>query len=133
MATRRAFPGTVSSMEPGLSSPGTSPRRGRSALWLGKYGLLRPRKQQSQEFRAAFAVDDPVDLVGAEPALKGDHRLLLIGNIIAEPLEREQEARVGPIRVDEVARRTWQSEPAPGQRFPRKQFAGVLLARGRDV
>jgi hypothetical protein len=38
----------------------------------------------------------PVDQVGPETPLEGDHRLLRVGHVIAEPLEREQEAGVGP-------------------------------------
>src|SRR6266481_2500109 len=67
--------------------------------------LLRPRQEQREQLRAALAVDDPVDEIGAEAALEGDHRLLLVGHVIAEALEREEEAGVGPIRVDQVAGR----------------------------
>src|SRR5438874_2720179 len=74
--------------------------------------LLRPRQQQSEELGPALAVDDSVDQVGAEAALEGDHRFLLVRHVIAEPLEREEESGVGPIRVDEVAGRARQSEPA---------------------
>ncbi len=81
----------------------------------------------------AFAVDDPVDQVGPEAALEGDHRLLRVGDVIAEALEREQEAGVGPERVDEVARRARQRQAALGQRLPREQLARVFLARRRDV
>src|SRR5438309_855829 len=72
---------------------------------------LRPRQQQSEQFRAAFAVDDAVDEVGAKPPLEGDHRLLLVGNVIAEAFEREQETGIGPIGVDQVAGRAGQGEP----------------------
>ncbi len=95
--------------------------------------LLRPRQQQREQFGPAFAVDDPVDQVGPEAALEGDHRLLLVGDVIAEALEREQEAGVGPVRVDQVARRARQREPALGQRVPREQLARVFLARRGDV
>src|SRR4051812_26168478 len=103
-------------MEPGLSSPETSPRRGRPALWLMQYGLLRPRQQQGEQLGAAFAVDDPVDQVGPEAALEGDHGLLRLGNVIAEPLEGEQEPGVRPIRIDQVAGGARQSEAALRER-----------------
>ena len=57
----------------------------------------------------------------------------VVGHVIAEALEREQEAGIGPIRVDQVARRARQRQPALGQRVPRKQLARILLARRRDV
>ena len=94
---------------------------------------MGPRQQQGEQFGAAFAVDDPVDEVRAEAPLESDHRLLLIGHIIAEPLEREQEAGVGPIRIDEVARRAWQRQAALGQRVPGKELAGIFLPRRRDI
>src|SRR4051794_17321844 len=115
-------------MEPGLSSPGTSPRRGRPALWLRKYGLLRPGQQESEQLGPAFAVDDPVDHIGAKAALEGDHRLLRLGHVVTEALKRQQEAGVGPEGVDQVARRARQRQAALGQRLPREQLAGVLLA-----
>jgi hypothetical protein len=89
--------------------------------------------KSSEQLGPAFAVDDAVDQVGAEAALEGDHRLLRVGHVIAEALEREQEAGVGPVRVDQVARRARQREPALGQRAPREQLARILLARRGDV
>ena len=86
-----------------------------------------------EQLGAAFAVDDAVDQVGAEAALEGDHRLWRVGHVIAEPLEREQEAGVGPERVDEVAPGARQRQPAPGQRLPREELARILLARRGDV
>ena len=68
---------------------------------------LRPGQQQREQLGATFTVDDPVDQVRPEPPLEGNHRLLRVGDVIAEPLEREEEAGVGPLRVDEVARGTW--------------------------
>src|SRR4051794_19706569 len=105
-------------MEPGLSSPGTSPRRGRPALWRGRYGLLRARKQQSEQLGAAFAVDDPVDEVGSEATLERDHRFLRVSHVITKALKGEQEAGVGPVRIDEVARRARKRQPALGERVP---------------
>src|SRR5688572_8844812 len=57
---------------------------------------LRARQQQSEQLGAAFAVDDAVDAIGAEAALEGDHGLFFVGHVIAEALEREQEAGIGP-------------------------------------
>ena len=88
---------------------------------------------KAQQFGPAFAVDDAVDEVGAEAALEGDHRLLRVGHVIAEPLEREQEAGVGPERVDQVAPGARQRQPPPSQSFPREQLARILLARRRDI
>ena len=98
-----------------------------------RLGSLRSRQQQREQLGPAFAVDDPVDQVGPEAALEGDHRLLRVGHVIAEPLEREQEAGVGPIRIDQVAGRARQRQAALGQRVPREQLARILLARRRDV
>src|SRR5205823_15080053 len=46
---------------------------------FGGLRSLRPRQQQREQLGAAFAVDDPVDEVGPEPPLEGDHRLLRVG------------------------------------------------------
>src|SRR5260221_2271823 len=94
---------------------------------------LRPRQQQREQFRAAFAVDYAVDEVGPEAPLEGDYRLLLVGNVIAEAFERKQEAGVSPIRVDQVARRARQRKAALGQSMPWEQFAGVFLAPRGDI
>ncbi len=51
-----------------------------------KFGSLRPRQEEREQLRPAFAVDDPVDEIGPEPSLKGDHRFLRIGDVIAETL-----------------------------------------------
>ena len=64
---------------------------------------MRPWQQEREQLGPALAVDDPVDQVWPEPPLKRDHRLLGVGDIIAEPLQRQQEAGIGPVRVDEVA------------------------------
>src|SRR3954466_12439225 len=120
-------------MEPGLSSWKTSLPRGRPILWHRLYGLLGPRQQQGEELRPAFAVDDAVDQVRPEPALECDHRLLSVGHVIAEALQREQEAGVGPIRVDQVARGAWKREAALRERVPGKQLARILLAGWSDI
>src|SRR5690242_3591518 len=127
MAHRRALPGTVIPWSPDFPRASRE-TRGRPALWRGQYGLLRPRQQQSEQLGAAFAVDDPVDEIGPEAALEGDHRLLRIGHVVAEALERQQEAGVGPVWVDEVARRARQRQAALGQLPPGKELAGVFLA-----
>ena len=57
----------------------------------------------------------------------------VVGDVIAEALEREQEAGVGPVGVHQVARRARQREAALGQRLPREQLARIFLARRRDV
>ena len=87
MILRRALPGTVVPWSPDFPRWSKLPR-GRPALWLRQYGLLRPWQQQREELCPALAVDDPVDEVGPEAALEGDHRLLRVRHIIAEPLER---------------------------------------------
>ena len=75
-----------------------------------------------------------VDQLGPEAALEGDHRLLRVADVIAEALEREQEAGVGPERVDQVAASGCGSaRPTLGQPRPREQLAGILLARRGDV
>jgi hypothetical protein len=94
---------------------------------------LRPWEQQRQELGAAFAVDDAVDQVRAEAPLEGDHGLLFVSHVIAEPLEREEDAGVGPLGIDEVTRRARQREAPLGERFPREELARILLAHRRDV
>ena len=47
----------------------------------------------------------PSIMSGRDPALERDHGFLRVGHVIAETLEREQEAGVGPERVDQVAGR----------------------------
>ena len=56
-------------------------------------------------------------------------RLLLVGHVIAEPLQGEQETGVGPERVDEITRRARQRETALGQSAPWEKLARILLAR----
>src|SRR5215212_4218478 len=82
--------------------------------------LLRPWQQQGEQLGAAFAVDHAVDQVWPEAALEGDHRLLLVGDVVTKALEREQEPRVRPIGIDQVTRRARQSEPPLGERVPRE-------------
>ena len=55
---------------------------------LGDATSLRARKKKRQQLRPALPVDDPVDEIGTEAPLKGDHRFLRIGHVIAEALER---------------------------------------------
>src|SRR3954453_21890338 len=95
--------------------------------------LLRPRQQQREQFGAALAIDDPVDEIGSEATLESDHRFLRIRHIITETLEREQETRVRPVRVNEVARRARQRKPPLRQRMPGEQLARIFLPAGRDV
>ncbi len=122
------------SMEPGLSSSKTSfAPRPPGPLARSHMGYCGRGSNEREQFRPAFAVDDPVDQVGPEAALEGDYRLLRVGHVIAEPLERKQEARVGPIRIDQVARRARQSEAALGERVPREKLARIFLARRGDV
>src|SRR6476661_1138519 len=132
MALRRALPGTVVPWSPDFPRR-SKLRRGRPALWHRPYALLRSRQQQSEQLGAAFAVDDAVDQVGTEPALESDHRFLLVGHVVTEAFERQEEPGVRPIRVDEVARGAGQSQPALGERVPGKELARVLLARRSDV
>ena len=49
------------SVEPGLSSPALAQPRPPGPLTAARYGLLRPRQQEREQFGAAFAVDDAVD------------------------------------------------------------------------
>ena len=90
-------------------------------------------QEQGEQLGPALAVNDSVDQVRPKAALEGDHRLLRFGHVVAEPLESEQEAGVGPVRVDQVAAGARQGKPALGQLPPRKQLARVLLARRSDV
>lgn len=53
-------------------------------------------QQQREQDRAAFAIDRPVDQLGAEAALERHRRREAIGHVVAETLERKQEAGIGP-------------------------------------
>src|SRR4249919_4168414 len=117
MAHRRALPGTVVPWSPDFPRASCE-APGRPALWPIQYGLLGTRQQQGEQFGSTFPVDDPVDKVGPEAPLKGDHRLLGIGYVIAEALERKQEPGIGPIGVDKVAGRTGKCEPALREGMP---------------
>src|SRR6476620_7531817 len=94
---------------------------------------LRPRKQQREQLGPARAIDDPVDEIGPEAALECNHRFLFIGDVVSEPLEGQQEAGVGPIRVDEVTRWTGEREPSFRELPPGKQLPRIFLSRGRNV
>ena len=124
----------ASSVATGPSSAAAPPAGNESCVSSTQRSTsLRSRQQERKQFRPAFAVNDAVDDVGAEAPLERDHRLLLIGYVVAEALERKQEAGVGPVRVDQVAGRAGQRQPPFGQRSPREQLARVLLARRGDV
>src|SRR4029453_8516481 len=107
-------PGTVVPWSPDFPRESKLPR-GRPALWPSKYGLLRTWKQQGEQLGAALAVDDAVDPVRREPSLVGDHRLLLLGHVVAEALESQQESGVGPISVNQVACRARKRQAPPRQ------------------
>src|SRR5690349_23762631 len=127
MAHRRALPGTVVPWSPDFPRASCE-TRGRPALWRRQYGLLRSWQQQSEQFRPALAVDNPVDEIGAETPLERDHRFLRIGHVITETLEREEEAGVGPVRIDQLARGAREGETALRQRRPREELARILLS-----
>ena len=131
---RRALPGTVVPWSPDF------PRLDRSRAAAARSSDARAiwsiagRGSKSASSLARHSPSMmPSMRVGAEAALEGDHRLRRVADVIAEPLEREQEAGVGPERVDQVAGRAGQRQPAAGQRVPREQFARILLARRGDV
>src|SRR5438477_5814078 len=105
MAGRRALPGTVVPWSPDFPRRRQVPAAAARPSGTRRYGLLGSRKQQGEQLRTAFSVDDPIDNVGAEAALESDHSLLRIGHVIAEALEREQEPRVGPVGINQVPRR----------------------------
>ena len=94
---------------------------------------LGPRQEEREQFRAALAINDSVDQVGAKAPLESDDGLLLVRHVVPKSLEREQKAGVGPVRIDQVAARTRQGEPALGQLPPRKKLAGIFLSRGSDI
>ena len=125
---RRQFP-SQTSLGPPLHSRDISAANLRNGS-NSRRRLLRPRQQQSQQFRPAFAVDDAVDHVGAEPPLERDHGFLRVGHVIAEALEREQEAGVGPERVDQVAGWARQGQAALGQACHGNSSPGSSLRAG---
>ena len=89
-----------SSLEPGLSSGDCSHAvaqpSGRTALLVPHW----PWQEQGEQFGAAFAVDDPIEIGRAEAALKRPYRGEGIGDIIAKAFKSKQEAAICPVRVD---------------------------------
>src|SRR3954465_8411703 len=111
---RRRLTGTVVPWSPDFPRPACA-GRGRPTLWRLLY---RPSalavQEQLEKDRPALAVDDSVEQFGAKAALEGDHRLLLLANVIAPALQSEQEAAVGPGRIGEVSGRPGNRERGAG-------------------
>src|SRR5687768_6126276 len=81
---RRALPGTVVPWSPDFPRPTRRQAAVARSPDAARYGLLRARQQEREQFGAALAVDDAVDALGAEAALEGDCRLERVGHVIAE-------------------------------------------------
>src|SRR4051812_3160271 len=130
---RRPLTGTVIPWSPDFP-PLACASGGRPTLWPGLYTHSALAVQEKlEEDRAAFAVDDSIEQFGAEAALEGDNGGLGLVHVITPALEREQETAIGPVRIDQPARRPGDGEAVPGKPCPIEQFAGILLARGGDV
>src|SRR3569833_4081274 len=93
---RRALPGTVVSRSPDF------PRRASTTRPPGPLVALRLAlplgfwQQQREEDAAALAVDRAVDQLRPVAPLERHHRGELVGDIVAEAFERDQEPRIGP-------------------------------------
>src|SRR4051812_30960249 len=130
---RRPLTGTVFPWSPDFPRPACA-SRGRPTLWPGLYTRCAlPVQEELEKDGAALPVDDPVDQFGAEAALECDDRRLRLVHVIAPALQREQEAAVGPVRVDQAAGRPGDRQAMPCQPRPIEQFARILLACRRDV
>ena len=95
------------SAEPGLSSRVQAPPRppdplagtAPSATLARKTNSFVPGRlwqQQGEQDAATLAINDAVDQLGAEAALERDDRGELVGHIIAETFERDEETGIGP-------------------------------------
>ena len=94
------------SMEPGLSSPRLREPRPPDPLaraYIARFRARGPRAAASRIARHSPSIV-AVDQLGPEAALEGDGRGLGVAHVIAVALEREQEAAVGPVRIDQVPR-----------------------------
>src|SRR4051812_10123241 len=102
---RRPLTGTVVPWSPDFPLPARA-SSSRPTLWRLLYtqSALAVQEQLEKD-RAALAVDPAVEQLGPETALEGEDRPLRLGDLIAPALEREQEAAVGPVRIDERAGR----------------------------
>ena len=66
-------------------------------------------------------------------ALEGDHRGAFVGDVVAEPLQRQQEAAVGPIGVHQVLGRARQRQPQPGEVLPPVDLLDAEAAQVRGA
>src|SRR5471030_2056190 len=90
------------SAEPGLSSRIQRYPRPPDPLAAGSLVVpLRLWQQQCEQDTAAFTVDHAVDQFRPEAPLEGDDRGELVAHVIAEALERDEEAGIGPHRVEQ--------------------------------
>src|SRR4051812_44713904 len=124
---RRPLTGTVVPWSPDFPRPACA-SRGRPTLWPSLYTRSALAVQEElEEDGAALAVDDPVEQLGTKAALEGRHRGLSFAHVIAPALEREQEAAVGPVRIDQAPRRPGDGQAVLRQPRPIEQFARILL------
>ena len=94
---RRALPGTAVPWSPDFPLPCRRQGSGRPTLWRSLCSdPAFPVQEQPQEDRAAFAIDLAVDQLGPEAALESGYGGLRVANVIAETLQRKQEAAVRP-------------------------------------
>src|SRR3954468_7223466 len=102
---RRPLTGTVVPWSPDFP-PLACASGSRPTLWpaLHSRSALAVQEELEQD-GAALAVDGAVEQFEPEAALEGDRRGQRIMHVIAPALEREQEAAVGPVRIDQAPRR----------------------------
>ena len=117
---RRALPGTVVPWSPDFPRLRLRKPRPPGPLAACHMGYCGRGSNRREQFRAAFAVDRCRRSVRAgSGAGRRSPPSAASRDVIAEALEREQEAGVGPVRVDQVARRPRQRQAAPAPARPR--------------
>ena len=133
---RRPLTGTVYPWSPDFPRPACA-SRGRPTLWPGLYTRYAlPVQEELEKDGAALAVDDPVDQLGAEAPLEGGDRGKAIVDLIPPSFEREQEAAVGPVGIDQIPGRPGDGEAAVTafqRRFRPELVDGVIDGECRAI
>jgi hypothetical protein len=89
-----------------------------------------PIQEQSEKDRTDLPVDLAVDPLGPPAALERLDRLVPVGHVVTEPLEREVERRIVVERVAGLELfGPRQAQPVFGEAVPREQLARIDLAR----
>ena len=125
-------------MEPGLSSPLPL------ILSLSKHAAARPSGSPHMGYcgrgsnkESSLARHSPSMIPSIRSGRKRRWKAITAFSgsvdVVAKPLQREEKAGVGPIRIDEIAGRAWKCQPPLCQRVPGEQLARIFLASRGDV